>query len=590
MPHIISKVIIDNFKSIVSESFELSEYTPLVGYNNAGKSNVLLAIKWLLRKSSLGAESFNNSGVPVIVTGVINGIDAPLLANLAANHQAAIQPYLQNGALTIRRIQNVPNDTAANIRLFIYDHQVVAPNDPWRSNPAGIDNALNTLFPEPIHIGAMENSEEDVSKSKTTTTIGKLLGEIIGPIEQQYGAQVNAALAGLRDLLDSEGQNRAPELTQFDTAVNQKIDVFFPDVSIRLHVPTPEIKDVFSKGTVKVYEQAGAGGRDVSALGRGAQRSIQMALVRQLAELRRGNQANTTTLLLIDEPELYLHPQAIEVVRDALKTLSNGGYQVIFSTHSANMITHEDVENAVLVRKSAPRGTHRRVTLKSAVPQVENDAPSQIRLLFSLSNSSHILFSEKVILTEGKTELRLLPHLIAKETGKTLGLHKAALIPQGGVTNTQKCMAVLSVMDLPTKAIVDLDYVLKKGITDGYLAAGDADVAACHTHMATIAPTHAINLGNDGWPSKGGAVSPAAAFALLAADATVQANIESIHQKMLPLHIWVWKKGAIEDHLGLAAKDEQTWANFVNQLKANPFNNVVVDHVGVRDCITWILS
>ena len=64
-------------------------------------------------------------------------------------------------------------------------------------------------------------------------------------------------------------------------------------------------------------------GRDVSALGHGAQRSIQMALVRHLADIKRdsGEQASNT-ILLIDEPELYLHPQAIEVLRDALKTLS----------------------------------------------------------------------------------------------------------------------------------------------------------------------------------------------------------------------------------------------------------------------------
>lgn len=42
------------------------------------------------------------------------------------------------------------------------------------------------LFPDPIHIGAMENSEEDSSKSKAGTTIGKLLAEIIEPIEATY--------------------------------------------------------------------------------------------------------------------------------------------------------------------------------------------------------------------------------------------------------------------------------------------------------------------------------------------------------------------------------------------------------------------
>ena len=46
MSHILTEINISNFKSISSESFELTEFTPLVGYNNAGKSNILEAIKW----------------------------------------------------------------------------------------------------------------------------------------------------------------------------------------------------------------------------------------------------------------------------------------------------------------------------------------------------------------------------------------------------------------------------------------------------------------------------------------------------------------------------------------------------------------
>ena len=143
-----------------------------------------------------------------------------------------------------------------------------------------------------------------------------------------------------------------------------------------------------------------------------------MALVRHLAELKRAAQNHhTTTLLLIDEPELYLHPQAIEIIRDALKILSNQGYQVIFSTHSAMMVTQDDVANAILIRKNAQQGTYRRQTLKAAIPIVAQDAPSQLQLMFSLSNSSNILFSERVILTEGVTELRILPKKFEKVTG-----------------------------------------------------------------------------------------------------------------------------------------------------------------------------
>ena len=125
------------------------------------------------------------------------------------------------------------------------------------------DNAINALFPEPIHIGAMENAEEDVSKSKSGTTIGKLLSEIIGPIELQCGEQVRNVLDGLKSILDADGVDRALELIEFDNQVNQKLDTFFPDINIKVHIPTPELKEVFTKGTIKVYENQSPNGKDV---------------------------------------------------------------------------------------------------------------------------------------------------------------------------------------------------------------------------------------------------------------------------------------------------------------------------------------
>lgn len=592
MGHKIIAINISNYKSIISEIFELSDCTPLVGYNNAGKSNILNAIKWLLRKSSLGTDVFNNPSNPIIVEGKIAGIDATLLSTINASHRSSIEPYILNDEIRIKRIQNIPGDSAANIKLFLFNPTAATPDREWVPNPTGIDNAINALFPEPIQIGAMENAEEDVSKSKATTTIGKLLGEIIGPIEAQYGANVQSALDGLKNILDAEGASRAPELTQFDTEVNAKIDSFFPDVQIKLHVPTPELKEVFNKGTIKIYEPHSTNGRDISSLGHGAQRSIQMALIRHLAEIKRTAQNHTTTtLLLIDEPELYLHPQAIEIVREALKILSTEGYQVIFTTHSPLMITHKDVANTILIRKNQQRGTHKRTTLKSAIPQIEQDAPSQIQLLFSLSNSSNILFSEKVILTEGVTELRVFPKIFNKIMGTGLGIQKCCIVKQGGVASTKKSMQVLNVMDIPTKAIVDLDYVFKNAEKDGYIAANDIDILVCKQAMQQLSSSDGVAIGADGWPeNKNSAMSASKAFALMATNQNITANIVSLHDKLKTNGIWVWKKGSIEDHLGIVGKNENVWANFCNRLDADTVENVIIDYPEVIACMNWVIS
>lgn len=592
MAHIITEIKVQNFKSIKSEVFQLAEYTALLGYNNAGKTNILNAIKWLLRKGSLPKEAFFDANIPVIVEGKISGITNELLSTLQQAHRNSISQYIANGEICIKRVQATPNDSVTNIKLHV--KEIPSGTDAesaWKLNPTGIDNALNALFPEPIHIGAMENAEEDVSKHSASSTIGKLIGEIIEPIETKYGEEVRTALTGLKELLDADGTNRAIELTHFDTEVNRKIDSFFPDVNIKLHIPTPELKEVFKKGTIKVYEQPDFG-REVSSLGHGAQRSIQMALIRHLADLKKSNnEHSTTTLLLIDEPELYLHPQAIEIIRDSLKTLSSQGYQVVFSTHTPLMISHKDVETSILVRKNPILGTHKKLTLKDAITQIVADSPSQVQLLFSLSNASNILFSEGVILTEGKTEQRIFPKIIEKITGKTLGLHKYALVRQDGGANTKKSKLVLDAMGLPNKAIVDLDYAFKLAITDGFLENNDTDLSACKTVMASLASGHGITLDSDGWPSKrNSAMSPSEAFALLAAQPSIQENISNIHSKLLTNGIWLWKKGSIEAHLGLDGKTEQVWATFVSQLDTQEPETVIADIEGVKGCIRWLFN
>ena len=544
MTHLLSEITIRNFKSIRILTIELSPFTPLVGYNNAGKTNIIEGIMWLLRKTSLGDSSFNDINRSVEVEGVISGINQDIIDQLPENHRASILPFLTDNKLIIKRVQTLPNLPLGQIKLYVKDPAHSGEPNEWRLNPTGIDQAIQSLLPEPIHIGAMENAEEDVSKSKSTTTIGKLLGEIIGPIQASYTEQVQTALNGIKELLDADGTSRASELVAFDTEVNRKVESFFPGVNIKVHVPTPELKEVFSKGTIKVFENLNPLGRDVSALGHGAQRSIQMALVRHLADIKRESGEHVSnTLLLIDEPELYLHPQAIEVLRDALKTLSKEGYQVIFSTHSPLTLTSADVENTLLIRKNDEVGTFKRNSLKTSIVRVLATHPSQTTILFTLSNSSNILFAEKIILAEGKTENKLLPKIISKVTGKTLGLHKTALVPTNGSGSIRKTFEVLNAMDLPTKAIVDLDYALRSCEREGFLTEPDEDVRVIREHLATIAPMHDITL-NDGWPTNSASsMSAAEAFRLLANESALQANLQSLKRKLITSGIYIWTKG-----------------------------------------------
>lgn len=593
MPHLISQVKVSNFRSIIDETFDLSEYNTLIGCNNIGKSNILNSIIWILRKKSLNKNDFYDISQPVVIEGTISGIDANVLNQLPQNQATSIATYINNGVLKIQRTQSRPDESVANIKLKVYDPNAINPAPSWVNPPTGFDNSLNIIFPEPIAVNAMEDATEDVGKYKTSTTIGKLLSEIFKSIEQNYSAQVTAALASFKDLLGIDGTQRVPELNDFDTQANFRIQDFFPGITIKADIPTPEIKEVFKSGTIQVFENNNIIGRDVSTLGHGAQRSIQMGLIKYLADISRQNATpHQTTLLLIDEPELYLHPFAIEIVQEALHTLSTQGYQVIIATHSPLLISKKDMRNTILVSKNNMRGTFKQSTLISAVRNIVPNTHSQSELLFSLSNSSYILFAESVILCEGRTEEALLPDLIKKIKGLSLGLQKCALTKVNGCANIRKSMDVLIAMGINVKSIVDLDYVFKFSIQDGIFPANDTDINACKTIMNNFAlvATNNISIGTDGWPQKElGKIKPWEAFELLSRDPIAQAHIENLHNRLLVEDIWIWKSGGIELYLGLTAKNEAEWLRFVQHIEPLDTAAVISAYPDVNSCIQWLL-
>ena len=585
MPIILESIEIKNFRSISSCLFPLSAYTPLIGYNNSGKSNSIAAIQWLLRRSLLPTTEFNDPALPIEITGTITGVSAAHIAAMPPAQQRQISPYVVGEVLKVKRIQPPGAAKVGDIALSVWEPTAGA----WNANPTGIDNALSALLPEPIRIGAMEDAAEDAAKSKTTTTIGKLLAEFIAPVRAAHQAELSGFLQEISRRVSADGDMRFAELVTIENQITVKINDLFPGIGAKLHFQVPAFEDLIKGGTLRLQEGANAA-RDFSSYGHGAQRSVQMALVRHLAEVRRGAApVQGTTLLLIDEPELYLHPFAVEQVRASLKSLAQNGYQVVFSTHSAQLVPASDAQFALLIRKDDARGTHARQRLRDAIQIVVPNSVHQMEQLFTLGNSSQVLFADKVLLTEGKTELRLLPAIYESVSGRSFGQERLALVAQSGVNDTKKSIEILGQMDIPCKAVVDLDYAFTGAIRDGYLQAADTDIAALKAELASMAVAGQVSLAASGLP-QGGIVTAAQAFTLLARRASALGPIAALHGKLLPQNIWLWHMGDIEAHLGLAEKSEREWSRFNVELNNRGLNAICPDPVAINNMLAWALS
>jgi predicted ATPase len=65
-------------------------------------------------------------------------------------------------------------------------------------------------------------------------------------------------------------------------------------------------------------------------------------------------------VLLIDEPELGLHPHALEILAGLLQTASTAS-QVIVSTQSASLMSQFDAEDIVVVDRKSGESAFRRL-------------------------------------------------------------------------------------------------------------------------------------------------------------------------------------------------------------------------------------
>lgn len=581
MSHVLERLQIANFRSCNSVEVKLGAFVPLVGYNNAGKSNILSAIEWLFKSRFLPQSEFFDSESNVEVEGEIAGITAQILDQLDEAHRKRITPYIVGGRIKVKRVQTAGAKKAADVE-FLIEH----PTDGYKSNPTGIWNAIKCLFPEPIRVAAMDNAADDSAKSKSTSTIGKLLAEFCEAVRQNNAARINRHLGAISRRMSASGNKRLPELDAIDLSINRKIEDLFPGISLKLHFDVPTFEDIFKAGTVKVFEQQDIG-RDFAAYGHGAQRSIQMALIRHLAEVKKEAESPTNTLLLIDEPELYLHPFAIEQVREALHTLSQHGYQVIFSTHSAQMITAERAQHTLLVRKENHE-TLIRKRLKDALEVVLPRAQSQAQHLFALTQSNQILFANKVVLTEGTTETRLLPFIYKEITTCTLGQHQVAMVETRSVDNIPKSLRVLQEMDLPAAAIVDLDYAFRGAVGNGFISDTDPALIALKNILVRLESSGACTLDAGGLPTKNGIVTASEAFCLLAREADAIQHIESLHNQLLTHSIWLWTKGAIESHLNLSGKTEAVWAQFKTDVETDGLEPCCHDFDSINALVNWI--
>ena len=155
-------------------------------------------------------------------------------------------------------------------------------------------------------------------------------------------------------------------------------------------------------------------------------------------------------LLLIEEPELYLRPQAQRYLYRLLREFSLAGNQVIYSTHSPAFLNVTRMDELVFVERLPATGTH------ALQPEpVSADEDFRVMTEFDAARSE-LFLAHAVVLVEGLTEKLVLPFVFAA-LGHDVDREAISIIECGGKPNIPLFARICKATGIPFVVVHDSD-------------------------------------------------------------------------------------------------------------------------------------
>ncbi len=338
--------------------------------------------------------------------------------------------------------------------------------------PTGIDNSIRGILPEPVYIPAVKDFSDDL-KTKESATFGKLLHILLEVIESDLSSTVEtfeALRKKLNRITDKDGQisdERMERVKAIEAAIQKNLQETFRDVSIEINIPPPEIKSILSSATI--FADDGMRG-PVENKGDGFKRAITFSILRtyvqlsQQADWKKVDDKLKATkdrfLFLFEEPELYLHPQAQNILFEALSLISQT-QQVLVTTHSPLFFSPTITKTFIKIHKQRFPEQAKPQSVCLTIDLNDMSIKDQFQII-SFETGSHAFFSRRVILVEGDSELIALPH-IAKMINSQWDLkaNSISLVKINGKGSFKRYRDFFSKFNVSIMLVSDLDILLK---------------------------------------------------------------------------------------------------------------------------------
>ncbi len=326
---------VENFRGIKGEVSVLlkdSNIVFLIGPNNSGKSSFLEAYSAFVtskRKAELKDFHGNRVAEPIILTGVFEEEES----DKNAFSKKSLDKWVDaDGTLKLRKVWK--EEGYGEKETYCPKQQKFVPN-----GFGGFDSHLQRHAPTAIYIPAMPKQSE-----LDGWLTGLLKNVTLKSLDEKERTEFESSLERLKDL-----QSRIlgrKTLANLEKEVNGTFSEVFQNLIMTIE-PLGAANEAILKAIqqdIKVTIKSEEGDTlPVELHGHGV---IRQAMFHGVAMTRAhlGSQQGTETtgkdfMLLVEEPELYLHPGATQRFREALyKLCDSSPFQMLCATHNPQLI------------------------------------------------------------------------------------------------------------------------------------------------------------------------------------------------------------------------------------------------------------
>ena len=295
----------------------------LVGDNNSGKSTVLQAILFLFEGPSASRwtpddfYSKHSKGPTRVQVDVAGGVRELVQEEKFKKlkdfvfEERGLQILRLERSSQEREVQQSGKSKRVDVKSVCFWH----PEREQFENVTGIDALVKGFFDfEAVWVDARPSDTIDFSSTKT---LGRLLDSSFQRfVATDMWSELVAAHSKVFSS-DEKGSLRA-EVAQLAAGIKSIVDDQYGTADLRFDFGLPDASVFMKQGQLQVDD--GAGETPIEGKGTGMQRAVALAIIQMYAKsVPSANESGLKPLILmLDEPETWLHPSAQLKLGDAL--------------------------------------------------------------------------------------------------------------------------------------------------------------------------------------------------------------------------------------------------------------------------------